>query len=227
MANPTLSGMPRSAANAAIQALPPKMVAHRQGGRRAPLGIPAVGLAIGNLARNALAEDGARSFPKPHNGWIRTAFEPEMHDDLPGKAASAWPWREALREAVSICHIGAVDAADRPLQGAHVYRIRFQPVPPAAAFWSMTLYEHDTQLHPETPRGRHAIDKHSKALIYEDEEQRRLVVIISHQQPRGEMARANWMPAPQGPFYLILRQYNSKSSVLTRQWHPPAIEKLT
>jgi len=39
----------------------------------------------------------------------------------------------------------------------------------------------------------------------------------------GEGKESNWLPAPAGPFYLILRNYSPAKAVLDRTWQKPAL----
>jgi hypothetical protein len=53
-----------------------------------------------------------------------------------------------------------------------------------------------------------------------------LAIYIQHQEPTDPSKKANWLPAPDRPFYVILREYSPKSDILTRTWEPPAIRKI-
>ena len=55
--------------------------------------------------------------------------------------------------------------AGAPLSGRHRYRIRFArgKLPPADAFWSLTMYENDGYLHPNASR-RYAIGDRTPGL---------------------------------------------------------------
>ncbi len=46
-----------------------------------------------------------------------------------------------------------------------------------------------------------------------------LEIDIAHQAPA---ATANWLPAPDGPFYLVLRVYKPRPG--SEDWLPPALE---
>jgi len=43
----------------------------------------------------------------------------------------------------------------------------------------------------------------------------------------GTENEANWLPAPAGPFSLILRLYWPEASVLDGKWTPPDIKKVS
>lgn len=42
-------------------------------------------------------------------------------------------------------------------------------------------------------------------------------------QPAG--GAENWLPAPTGEFYLVLRTYMPEGTLLTQTWVPPAVTK--
>ncbi|MFJ7904450.1 DUF1214 domain-containing protein [Streptomyces sp. NPDC096198] len=44
---------------------------------------------------------------------------------------------------------------------------------------------------------------------------------LQHDAPAD--GRTGWLPAPSGPFSVILRMYAPKSAVLNGTWTPPAI----
>jgi hypothetical protein len=41
---------------------------------------------------------------------------------------------------------------------------------------------------------------------------------IGHAEPED---RANWLPAPEGAFYLIIRLYGANPEVFAGEWTPP------
>jgi hypothetical protein len=36
----------------------------------------------------------------------------------------------------------------------------------------------------------------------------------------------NWLPAPDGPFYMVLRLYGPESAALEGEWTSPAVDKV-
>ena len=40
----------------------------------------------------------------------------------------------------------------------------------------------------------------------------------------GEALEPNWLPAPEGPFYVVMRLYGPTEEVLAGDWAPPPIE---
>ena len=111
------------------------------------------------------------------------------------------------------------DSGGRRLSGRHRYRIRFArgKLPPADAFWSITMYESDGYLHPNAAR-RYAIGDRTPGLRRNADGS--LTVAIQRARPAG-VAAANWLPAPRGRFRMIMRVYEPRRSVLKARWKPP------
>jgi hypothetical protein len=51
-----------------------------------------------------------------------------------------------------------------------------------------------------------------------------LTIYVQRTAPRGSR-RANWLPAPAGPFRLTLRLYEPRPAALAGAWKPPAIRR--
>ena len=99
---------------------------------------------------------------------------------------------------------GHFDVAGHPLSGEHRYTLQFaaDDPPPADAFWSVTLYNADRYLYPNR-LARHAIGDRTHGLKRDPDGS--LTIEISHDEPTNA---SNWLPAPAGRFYLILRLYH-------------------
>jgi len=51
-----------------------------------------------------------------------------------------------------------------------------------------------------------------------------LTLYIQKESP-GEALEANWLPAPDGPFYAVLRLYGPKEEALKSSWiNPPMVK---
>jgi hypothetical protein len=48
--------------------------------------------------------------------------------------------------------------------------------------------------------------------------------VYSTYTPTDPLQKANWLPAPNGPIYTVLRMYWPKESVLNGSWEPPGIQ---
>ena len=51
-----------------------------------------------------------------------------------------------------------------------------------------------------------------------------LTLYIQSESP-GKDLESNWLPAPNGPFYTVLRLYGPKNEVLSGEWKTPKMLK--
>ena len=94
-------------------------------------------------------------------------------------------------------------------------------MPPARAFWSVTLYGPDGYF-VKNPIQRFAIGDRDPLKFNEDGS---LDLVIQHDAPGGDKDR-NWLPTPEGGFNLTLRIYWPKDEALQGSWIPPAVSLL-
>lgn len=117
------------------------------------------------------------------------------------------------------------DVAGEPLSGDHAYRLRFDTLPPARAFWSVTMY--DTSYDGvagylvENGIGRYLINSTTTGLV--PGEDGSLTIHIQHDEPGTEEGKANWLPAPRERFYLAMRIYWPEPEALDGTWEPPPV----
>ena len=117
------------------------------------------------------------------------------------------------------------DADGKPLDGAQRYQMTFDTLPPAKAFWSITMY--DTSYDGtagylvENPINRYLINSTTPGLVYGEDGS--LIITIQHAQSQDAAERANWLPAPAGPFYLVMRVYWPEQAALDGSWTPPSV----
>ncbi len=108
---------------------------------------------------------------------------------------------------------------------ANRYTISFEKgqLPPVRAFWSLTMYDGKTQLLIENPLDRYLLNLPMMDQ-FKMEEDGSLVLHIAKESPGGDY-EPNWLPAPDGPFYLVLRLYGPKPEALEGKWTPPVLRK--
>ena len=114
------------------------------------------------------------------------------------------------------------DEHGQPLDGSHNYTLHFDKanLPPAQAFWSVTLYDSDG-FQVANSINRFAV---SSWMPFHYNADGSLDLYFQHESP-GPDREANWLPAPAGPFDLTMRLYAPKQDVLTGKWNPPAVAK--
>jgi hypothetical protein len=54
-----------------------------------------------------------------------------------------------------------------------------------------------------------------------------LTIDVQHGEPRSAEQRANWLPAPPGPFHLILRLYGPKPAAVSGRWRPASVVRVS
>jgi hypothetical protein len=97
--------------------------------------------------------------------------------------------------------------------------------PPVNAFWSVTMYDGKTQLLIENPISRYLINSPMLPSMKKNTDGS-LTIYIQKDSP-GADKESNWLPAPNGPIYLVMRLYWPKEtppSILPPgegTWKPP------
>ena len=100
------------------------------------------------------------------------------------------------------------DAAGEPLDGSkHNYTLTFpaRQLPPVNAFWSVTMYDGKSQLLIKNPINRYLINSPMLPSMKKNLDGS-LTLYIQKDSP-GKAKEANWLPAPNGPIYLVMRLY--------------------
>jgi len=127
-----------------------------------------------------------------------------------------------------------VDAKGETLDGnKHNYTLTFPAgqLPPVNAFWSVTMYDGKTQLLIENPINRYLINSPMLPAMKTNADGS-LTLYIQNKSP-GTDKEANWLPAPDGPIYLVMRLYWPKTtppSILPAgegTWQPPGVDRTT
>ena len=117
----------------------------------------------------------------------------------------------------------ANDSAGAPLTGANNYTFHFAKgqLPPVNAFWSLTMYELPKSLLVANPMNRYLINSPMLPSLVPDPDGG-YTFYIQHESP-GIDKESNWLPAPKGPFALVLRLYWPKPDALNGTWkaEPP------
>ncbi len=101
--------------------------------------------------------------------------------------------------------------------------------PPVNAFWSVTMYDGKTQFLIKNPINRYLINSPMLPCMKLNADGS-LTIYIQKDNP-GPDKESNWLPAPDGPIYLVMRLYWPKMeapSILPPgegTWKPPGIVK--
>lgn len=158
------------------------------------------------------------------NGWVALGNALGVYgNDYLQRAFIAHAGLGALPPEEAIYPMIAFDADRQPLSGAARYRLHFDEdeLPPADAFWSLTMYGAD-QFFVTNPINRFAIGDRDRLAFNADGS---LDLYIQTDSP-GADKESNWLPAPAGPFTMNLRLYLPRREALDGHWTPPALQKL-
>jgi hypothetical protein len=111
---------------------------------------------------------------------------------------------------------------DAPI-GEHDYVLHFDAdkLPPAYAFWSVTMYDAEG-FQVANELNRFAIGDRDPLKYNADGS---LDLYLQHSNP-GPDREPNWLPAPLGPLGVTMRLYAPKREVLDGRWHPPAVQRV-
>jgi hypothetical protein len=120
----------------------------------------------------------------------------------------------------------AVDADGQKLDGANRYLIRFaqDQLPPVNAFWSLTMYDFPAQLMVANPLNRYLLNSPMLPQFTKDADGG-FTLYFQRESP-GADKEANWLPAPEGPFLVVMRLYWPKEEALEGKWKQPALKRV-
>lgn len=125
-----------------------------------------------------------------------------------------------------------LDADGNPLTGENTYIMELASMPPfnsdAFGFWSITLYNKDYHLVPDSAEGHYSINSYHTILPVAAD--RSPVIRIQKSAPEKTVPGEFWLQSPtpvdgdDGQFYLVLRVYAPAAAIRTTQsWLPPKI----
>jgi len=158
---------------------------------------------IGGLLAKAAAIAGSK------NGWVLPPFDlGDFGADYLPRAFVAIVGLTANTVREAVYYDGVADQAGQPLTGAKKYTLTFAgdmtyltTIPPG--FWSVTMYDAVSGYTIANPIDRYALGSTDRLKKNPDGS---LTLYIQHDNP-GPDKESNWLPAPEGSFYLILRDY--------------------
>ena len=114
----------------------------------------------------------------------------------------------------------SVDGGGKPLTGANRYVIHFDKggEPKVKAFWSVTMYNLKYNL-VANPIDRYSLGDRSGMKADADGG---LTIYVQKDSP-GPDKESNWLPAPDGQFFMIMRTYLPADDIVNQTWQPPKI----
>jgi len=118
------------------------------------------------------------------------------------------------------------DAEGMPFDASkNNYTLTFKKdqLPPVKAFWSLTMYDGKTQLLVDNSLNRYLLNSGMMDQFKFNEDGS--LTLYIQKDPPGSGQESNWLPAPDGPFYTVLRLYGPEESALNGKWTNPQLIK--
>jgi len=157
------------------------------------------------------------------DGWMLTTKTGVYADDYTQRALVAAIALGANRPQDVVAAISTVDGTKQPYSGNSRYVMHFAPgqAPAADGFWSLTMYGGDC-FFVDNPLGRYTLSARDELKSNPDGS----LDIYIQEHPPGADREANWLPAPEGKFMLMLRFYWPKESLLKGSWKIPPVKRV-
>ena len=190
-------------------------------------------IALGMKEGEKKVEERVATIGRDVNGWrVGSGFGDRdfFHGDWLLRAAAAKAGIYGNDAIEAVYPLARNDGEGQPLDGSkNKYTLTFAKgqYPPINAFWSVTMYDGKTQLLIKNPINRYLINSPMLPGMKKNPDGS-LTIYIQKGSP-GKTKDSNWLPAPDGPIYLVMRLYWPKTtqpSVLPPgegTWKPPAI----
>jgi hypothetical protein len=109
---------------------------------------------------------------------------------------------------------------------ANRYTLTFpaEGLPPANAFWSVTMYDGKTQLLVANPINRYLVNSPMLPSLARNADGS--ITLYLQKDSPGADKEANWLPAPAaGPIFVVMRLYWPKEAALNGTWKPPVVRR--
>lgn len=177
------------------------------------------------------------------DGWQKFAtFKAEQIDTLEKTSSDVFGTRAHLNNDYMLRMAGAVlgiygnsqeeaiypmylvDAAGAPLDASqNAYTLHFPPdkLPPVDFFWSLTLYALPAGLLHANVLNRYLINSPMLPSLVKDADGG-LTIHIQSGSPSADR-ETNWLPAPNGPYYMAMRLYGPQQAAVTGAWKQPPL----
>ena len=166
------------------------------------------------------------------NGWQRQENGGVWGTDWFGRAQAAVVYIYVNDYHEAIYFIRGTDAKRTLLQGRYRYTMTFPKgaLPPVdrsrGGFWSLTMYDKDYYMLASSPNDRTNIGTVSlDANELKFGADGSLTLHLSHRAPEGVEEKANWLPAPDDQFALIVRAYVPSAALLTGDYKLPDVHR--
>ena len=146
--------------------------------------------------------------------------------DYRQRATTTWFGLGANRPEDAVYPTSEGPDAVTKYSGAHRYVMHFNKgeMPPVNGFWSLTMYDANYFFVPNA-LNRYTLSQRNTFVTNPDGS---VDLFMQHDSPVKDK-EANWLPAPSGPFVLMLRMYWPKEkppSILDGTWKIPQVKQV-
>jgi hypothetical protein len=158
------------------------------------------------------------------NGWVFSTKTGVYGTDYLQRALITAIGLGANRPQDAVYPTSEVDAEGNPYDGSKKYVMHFNKgqTPPVNGFWSLTMYD-DKYFFVANPLNRYTL---SSRFNFKYNADGSLDLFLQNENP-GPEKEANWLPAPNGKFILMLRLYWPKEqtpSIINGTWKIPPVK---
>lgn len=156
-----------------------------------------------------------------NNGWIMALKLDNYGYDFSFRSLISGPYLGGQGEKEAMYPARYTDSNNQLLEGKNAYKIQFKEEPPVGSFWSLTLYDANNKLLYDNELDRYKFSHESKGLKINDDGS--FEILIQNKSPENT---DNWLPAPKGNFYLILRLYEPDKEIISLEYKLPQLHKI-
>jgi hypothetical protein len=157
------------------------------------------------------------------NGWNWVTGLDSFGFNYPLRAMIAGPYLGGNGEREAMYPIRYTDADGAGLSGANKYVVTLSKEPPVGAFWSLTMYNAADKMLVENAIQRYKVGTDTKGLKKGTDGS--ITIAVQNEQP-DVAANVNWLPAPKGDFYVILRMYQPSDAILDGTYQLPQMTRV-
>jgi hypothetical protein len=164
-----------------------------------------------------------RNVGVPVNGWQYTDPNAGLYkDDFVLRAAMIYTGGMYPSMQVSRYANLSIGPDGQPLKGLNPMTLTFpaDDMPPATSFWSVTLYGMGTYDLVENPINRYLFSSVSEGV--QKDADGNMTIYLQNEKPSADKL-ANWLPAPEGDYFLLFRWYAPTKEVINLDYKLPAI----
>jgi hypothetical protein len=162
---------------------------------------------------------------KQANGWIVSTGSGHYGTDYLQRALVAYIGVGGNLPADAFYPIARVDGDGKVLNSANRYVMHFTKadIPPIhpQGFWSLTIYDKEYFL-AANAINRNSLSSRDK---FQQNPDGSMDLYIQKESP-GADKQANWLPAPDGEFILMMRLYWPKDEAVEGAWAPPPVSRM-